>query len=133
MAQAKKCDRCDRYFDKNTIMRKAENYNGFEEPVNHLMVCLEDNGYAAKYDLCDECWEKFFNWMNDYKLDEEIEEEVESKPYVEKDTECDKCEYLNLMLCENCMESTHTMDSRRHYIRSRGGRCLKEEAEMADM
>lgn len=128
MALAKRCDRCDRYFDRNEVTRPVSNYNGQEGLVKDLSI-ITTKGCSDEYDLCDECWEKFFNWMNEWKLDEEIEE-VESKPYIEEDTKCDTCEYL--FNCEACMEITRTMDSRRHYRRSLGGRCLKEEEEMAD-
>ena len=39
------------------------------------------------------------------------------RPYVEQDTDCDKCEFLHKCIVEgNVLESTTTEDMRQHYI-----------------
>lgn len=120
MASVMRCDRCDKYFDENTIKRKPMNFN-HESTVDKLMVSNDEFGFSAKYDLCDECWEKFFAWMDAWK----VEEEVNPETYIEQDTKCDKCEYLTV--CTACIEATGTLDTRRHYVRSRRSGCMKEE------
>lgn len=44
--------------------------------------------------------------------------------YVERDTECDDCEFL--FSCEDCIETTTRHDTRRHYVRGIGAKCRKE-------
>lgn len=87
---------------------------------------------------CSEC--KFHDW--DVEWNDEIEDEAvisicrigheqyleseekcpffkkfKSKPYVEQDTDCDKCEFLHKCIAEgNVLESTTTEDMRQHYI-----------------
>lgn len=53
-------------------------------------------------------------------------ETVEVKPYVEKDTKCDKCEYLQECIDKgNVVYCSMSYDEREHYIRGIGafGRC----------
>lgn len=50
----------------------------------------------------------------------------EEKPYVEKDTKCDKCEYLQECIGKgNVVYCSMSSDEREHYIRGMGafGRC----------
>ena len=55
---------------------------------------------------------------NDYK-------KYKPKPYVEKDTVCDKCKYLKDCIGE-LMKITTILDSRSHYISGRGYTCKAE-------
>jgi hypothetical protein len=51
---------------------------------------------------------------------------TEYKPYIEHDTECDKCEFL-----EQCKDDGYVIncttyyDSRQHFIRGLGSNCRK--------
>ena len=53
--------------------------------------------------------------------------EVPSEPYVEKDTKCDKCQYL-----QECIENGYVlncmtfMDEREHYIVGLGSHCKQD-------
>ena len=48
------------------------------------------------------------------------------EPYIEKDTECDKCEYLDECKKESIVvEYTRYEDTRSHYIVSLGNCCKK--------
>lgn len=52
--------------------------------------------------------------------------EIEYKPYIEHDTECDKCGFLEQ--CKNdgyVMDCTIYEDAREHYIRGIGSNCRK--------
>lgn len=50
------------------------------------------------------------------------------KPYVEKDTECDKCQYVQW-----CNENGYVLNNttpectREHFVKGRGGKCRKED------
>lgn len=96
---------------------------------------------------CSEC--KFHDW--DVEWDEEIEDEAvisicrighekylesgekcpffkkfKSKPYVEKDTECDKCEFISECIEEgNVISVTRLADERQHYVAGIGCLCKK--------
>ena len=59
---AKKCDRCGRYYDKNT-----EHLIGGNIPIRYAAgVQIYDNSEADRkaWDLCDDCLMEFFNWVN---------------------------------------------------------------------
>lgn len=59
---AKKCDRCKNYYDKNYNNRKIEGY-----PVTGIRIVAErPSGAAArivKIDLCDCCVEKLYGFF----------------------------------------------------------------------
>ena len=67
--------------------------------------------------------------MKFWKILERIfkRKEVPSEPYVEKDTKCDKCQYL-----QECIENGHVlncmtfMDEREHYIVGLGSHCKQD-------
>jgi hypothetical protein len=125
MATARKCDRCGKYYDRNELERSCANYSGRMARISHLKVYTNFHGImdsSDEYDLCDECWEKFFKFIG-----EEVEEEVEPEPYKEQDTKCDMCDYLPNCIQEgNVMESYNVYDMKIHHVRRRGGKCTKE-------
>lgn len=52
--------------------------------------------------------------------------EYEYKPYIERDTECDKCEFLEQ--CKNdgyVINCTFSGDDKEHYMRGLGSNCRK--------
>lgn len=57
MANAKKCDRCGKYFDRSNFWLVIKDDN--------LFHCDEDK------DLCQECCEEFNKWFNKFKNEEE--------------------------------------------------------------
>ena len=66
---------------------------------------------------------------NDTSLDYECKDFKEYKPkkYKEKDTQCDKCEHLEICLDKgNVIDCRTVCDARSHYIAGRMG-CVKNE------
>ena len=55
---AKKCDRCGKYFDSNNhyLILKAKPIIDLTEPM-----------FGNEYDLCESCQQDFNNFMNSYK------------------------------------------------------------------
>ena len=65
---AKKCDRCGRYYDKNSKHVTGTN------PTLHakgVQVFTDFERISQEWDLCDGCLTEFFNWVNTKKEDEE--------------------------------------------------------------
>lgn len=75
MANAKKCDRCNNYFDS------YGNYTCDEKDMNGIsFVCVDEGGTKYKsikvQDLCKECLQSFKEWWNETKItlsDEQVE------------------------------------------------------------
>lgn len=57
MANAKKCDRCGKFYEKNETKRKI---NG--EYVEGIKICTYAN--RKIYDLCGDCIENLYEFMN---------------------------------------------------------------------
>ncbi len=56
-----------------------------------------------------------------------------TKPYAEKFTECDRCEYVKE--CENSgnvVNTTNHMDKSKHYVRGMNAYCRKENGVLED-
>lgn len=69
MANAKKCDRCGRYYDEN-VRFKADKSCDCERLSK--VVEMTVGGYRYKgYDLCDNCIEDFKKFISGRKLAEE--------------------------------------------------------------
>lgn len=97
---ANRCEQC-KFYDQDYVYDNED----FEE--YGVEICEEDHDEYLDSD--EEC--PFFK-------------EFKEKPYVEKDTECDKCEFLHKCIEEgNVLESTTTEDMRQHYIG--GMRCKR--------
>lgn len=99
---ANRCEQCKFYaFD---CVYNNEDYEEYE-----VEICKEDHDEYLDSD--EEC--PFFK-------------EFKAKPYVEKDTECDECEFL-----QECIEKGNVLDATRfddmihHYIRGIGCICKK--------
>ena len=54
---AKKCDRCGKYFDE------TEEYLGIE--ITHIVDNWRSRGF--EFDLCKDCQQDFKNFTNNYK------------------------------------------------------------------
>ena len=69
MADAKRCDRCGRYYDDENSKDKSFKVNG---RTVHQMALIDDcDNRICEYDLCDQCARDLFHWL----CNEEEEEE----------------------------------------------------------
>lgn len=63
MADAKKCDRCQKYYDKYHIKIKESECDGVHYyPVNRIKLGDGLNTYCG-YDVCPECMKEFFGFI----------------------------------------------------------------------
>lgn len=78
--------------------------------------CIED--YVFDEDTGDEYPLYYCEKWNDTSLDFECDdfEEYKPKKYVEKDTECDKCEYLSECIHNEHIDCTTFQDTRSHVL-----------------
>lgn len=60
MANAKKCDRCQKYYDYYKIMVKDE--DGYWHPANRVKLGDSINTYCG-FDVCPECLKEFFEFI----------------------------------------------------------------------
>lgn len=59
-----------------------------------------------------------------FKIHSPSTELTQGYVYVERDTKCDLCEYLNECIdVGNVLDCTHSMDTRKHYIHGMGPDC----------
>ena len=67
MANAKKCDRCGKFYSSKDKKFK-------QEKLADVLGCItltDLSGYILKdYDLCDVCAAEFWNWLNIVKEDQ---------------------------------------------------------------
>ena len=78
MADAKKCDRCGRYYDDESSKDKNFKVNG--ETVYQIALINASDGRICEYDLCDQCARDLFHWLcNEEETDVlELEEDAGS-------------------------------------------------------
>ena len=83
MADAKKCDRCGRYYDDESSKDKNFKVNG--ETVYQIALINASDGRICEYDLCDQCARDLFHWLcNEEETDVlELEEDAGS-PWSDK-------------------------------------------------
>lgn len=69
---AKKCDRCGKYYDKNsnTLGRSFKNSNGVTNLSGMAYINIV-NDVKGRTDLCDECIEKLMKFMKMEDMKEE--------------------------------------------------------------
>lgn len=74
MADAKKCDRCGKYYDDESSKDKNFKVNGI---TVHKMALIDACDYPIhNYDLCDQCARDLFHWLcNEEKVEHEEEED----------------------------------------------------------
>ena len=65
MATVKKCDRCGKYYDKNT--EHKQNINGRLYYEDGMCFTIAEVNTDSK-DLCDECLDKLHMFLNGSKL-----------------------------------------------------------------
>lgn len=70
MADAKKCDRCGKYY---TIKRKRDIGDGMYVNDTANVITVPQITYSEHtridpitFDVCYDCFEQFFDWFNEY-------------------------------------------------------------------
>lgn len=61
MADAKKCDRCGRFYVKNTA--HPCNYRQAGRMIAGVCICTADESIDESFDFCDKCISKFIEFM----------------------------------------------------------------------
>ena len=79
MADAKKCDRCGKYYDRS-LKDKSFKVNG--ETVYKAALINFSDGHIGEYDLCDQCARDLFHWLCN---EEEVEHKEEDEYLMEED------------------------------------------------
>ena len=69
MANAKKCDRCGKYYDENTRF-KSHNCR-YSQHVSSVTEMTAGGYHYKNYDLCDDCIADFRAFVSGRKLSEE--------------------------------------------------------------
>ena len=103
---AKKCDRCGKFFDLYTVTNKAG--SKFENGVNYLIqgnACSEYIDCHKKvYELCLDCCESFNEWIRDTSL-------LHSNDNIIDPDDCAHCKYDALSSmddpCRDCFDHKH--------------------------
>lgn len=71
MADAKKCDRCGKYYNDGSSKDKNFKVNG--ETVYQLALINSSDGRICEYDLCDPCVRDLFHWLCNEEETDDIE------------------------------------------------------------
>ena len=66
MANAKKCDRCGKYYDKNESHSTDTNYG--RSRIDGVAFTTKNGSYCNDYDLCDECIGLLKEWLKGEKV-----------------------------------------------------------------
>ena len=65
MAAAKKCDRCGKFYDRNTRTNKGLYKNEF---IDGIVKTTNIGNYLNQIDLCDECLDKLDIFLSGVEL-----------------------------------------------------------------
>lgn len=65
MAAAKKCDRCGKFYDRNTRINKGRYKNEF---IDGIVKTTNIGNYLNQIDLCDECLDKLDIFLSGIEL-----------------------------------------------------------------
>ena len=65
MAAAKKCDRCGKFYDRNTRINKGLYKN---EVIDGIVKTTNIGNYLNQIDLCDECLDKLDIFLSGVEL-----------------------------------------------------------------
>lgn len=65
MANAKKCDRCNRFYDKNLKYRGRNSTNEFIDGISYTTT---EGHYKSVIDLCDDCLTDLDKFLGGAKL-----------------------------------------------------------------
>lgn len=72
MAAAKKCDRCEKFYDRNNRTGKGLYKNEF---IDGIVKTTNIGNYLNQIDLCDECLDKLDIFLSGVELAEFEKEE----------------------------------------------------------
>lgn len=71
MSNAKKCDRCGKYFDENNVGTWFPVTKDSDIEATPAALCVYPDRDSASpspqprdYELCDSCWEKLLVWLD---------------------------------------------------------------------
>lgn len=65
MAAAKKCDRCGKFYDRNTRINKGRYKNEF---IDGIVKTTNIGNYLNQIDRCDECLDKLDIFLSGIEL-----------------------------------------------------------------
>lgn len=71
MANAKKCDRCGVFYEKNTQFTKAKNVS--KEIIDGMCFTTRTNNCVNYKDLCDDCLSKLYSFLDGKELKEDTD------------------------------------------------------------
>lgn len=95
MADAKKCDRCGRYYDDKNSKDRYFRVNGI--PIHQIALIDACDHHICEYDLCNECARDLFHWLC---TQEEVEyEEKDDKYLMEEDDLTEEDPVFNIDGC----------------------------------
>lgn len=81
MADAKKCDRCGKYYDAESSKDKNFRVNGIT--VYQMALINAYDHPIHNYDLCDQCARDLFHWLcKEEEEEDDLTEEDTSTPWV---------------------------------------------------
>lgn len=70
MANAKKCDRCGKYYtDRVQVISTASGDGDITFTDHPQVICFGEEGKitpSEKMDICYECFDSFIDWLNEY-------------------------------------------------------------------
>ena len=69
MANAKKCDRCGIYYDKNQKFKLKKSLGDFADGIAFTGV---NGNVSSQFDLCDDCIEQLYIFLGGAKLKKHI-------------------------------------------------------------
>lgn len=103
---AKKCDRCGKFFDLYTVTNKRG--SKFENGVNYLIQANECSEYSncqkKVYELCLDCCESFNEWI------EKRSPSHSNNSIMDPDV-CEHCKYYDLTSsddpCRSCLDDNN--------------------------
>lgn len=71
MANAKKCDRCGRFYEKRSIDCKTINSNFVKNLEGNLLMYEVNSSSGFYFDLCPICFRELMDFLNLEEVDEE--------------------------------------------------------------
>lgn len=95
MSDAKKCDRCGRFYEQNSTpfdkYGDTSNISGEKIIATGITLCSTHMGQCKYFDLCDECLESFDRWMRC------LEKDGAKKSTIDIRKSCSNCKFKSLM------------------------------------
>ena len=140
MVDTLKCDRCGKSY---LLMDKKPLINDIRA-VSYITLYATDGECMTTHWLCDECVKKLdkflrcedINGIKKFKLKVRymLRKSINNAygfgnvvEHIERDTVCDKCEYLQTcILSGNLLDCTTNLDARKHYIRGINCNCTRD-------